>query len=244
MIQDVINCYAMSASGGDPQFANTVLLLGFDGTAGDNTVDDESASNHSNVFGFGNATKSATAKFGTASFIFDGSGDKIEYPDSADWDFGAGDFTIEAWIRFTNLTGFQTIACQWPSAGSGGAWLFDFPGSANNVLRFGRENTGGTQTFQQYSWAPSANTWYHVCAERSGNTIRLYADGAMLGSAAYTDTLRNSSNFMTIGSLTTAGASTTNGFKGHIDELRITKGVARYASDSGYTVPTAAFPRS
>jgi hypothetical protein len=33
-------------------------------------------------------------------------------------------------------------------------------------------------------------------------------------------------------------------FGGWIDELRITKGVARYASDGGFTVPTAAFPRS
>ncbi len=31
---------------------------------------------------------------------------------------------------------------------------------------------------------------------------------------------------------------------GWLDELRITKGVARYASDGGFTVPTAAFPRS
>ena len=44
--------------------------------------------------------------------------------------------------------------------------------------------------------------------------------------------------------LTIGGRATTQYLNGWIDEVRITKGVARYASDSGYTVPTAAFPRS
>jgi len=32
-------------------------------------------------------------------------------------------------------------------------------------------------------------------------------------------------------------------FDGWIDELRITKDVARYASDSGFAVPTSVYPR-
>ncbi len=236
----VVNSFVFA--NGDLFFSSTKLLLGFDGTPGDNTVVDESAAAHSTVFGFGNATKSATAKFGSASFVFDGSGDKIEFPDSSDWNFGSGDFTIEAWIRFTSLTGFQTICSQWESI-SLHSWLFDW---SPNVLRLGLATaSSGADTFVQKSWTPTTGTFYHVVAERSGNTIRLYVDGGMLGtSGSFSGTLFNSSTSMTIGSLSTSGLSTTNGFKGFIDELRITKGIARYASDSGYTVPTAAFPRS
>lgn len=38
--------------------------------------------------------------------------------------------------------------------------------------------------------------------------------------------------------------NTSTGFNGHLKELRITKGVARYNNDAGFTAPTAAFPRS
>jgi hypothetical protein len=43
---------------------------------------------------------------------------------------------------------------------------------------------------------------------------------------------------------TDTGSSTSGPFLGNIDEVRITKGAARYASNSGFTVPTAAYPRS
>jgi hypothetical protein len=71
--------------------------------------------------------------------------------------------------------------------------------------------------------------------------MRLYKDGVMLASATPPNSaIFNSPQVLGIGA-TSAGGGALDGW---IDELRITKGVARYASDSGYTVPTAAFPRS
>jgi hypothetical protein len=86
-----------------------------------------------------------------------------------------------------------------------------------------------------------AGQWYHVCAEKDGTgKIRIYIDGVMKGSATPADsTSRNSSALFTIG-----GDAFNRVLNGWLDEVRITKGVARYASDSGFTVPTAAFPRS
>ena len=40
-------------------------------------------------------------KFGTHSMLFDGSNDSISVADHADFDFGTGNFTIEAWIYYT-----------------------------------------------------------------------------------------------------------------------------------------------
>jgi hypothetical protein len=78
--------------------------------------------------------------------------------------------------------------------------------------------------------------------DRSGSTLRLYADGASLGSGTASGAFFDSTAGVRIGALFTTG--NTNFFKGWIDELRVTKGLAVYASDTGYTVPTAAFPRS
>jgi hypothetical protein len=63
----------------------------------------------------------------------------------------------------------------------------------------------------------------------------------MVASNTFTQTMQNGTGVMGIGRVPTF---TTFDLNGWLDEIRITKGVARYASDSGYTVPTAAFPRS
>ncbi len=51
-------------------------------------------------------------------------------------------------------------------------------------------------------------------------------------------------SFNSAGTLNIGMIGSSFGFDGWIDELRITKGVARYASDSGFAVPTSAYPRS
>lgn len=223
----------------DPSFTSTVLLLGFNGANGNGTVDDESFVNHADVFGqVGiNAPVADTSvkKFGVSSFIFNGSG-FIEWADGNEFALGAGDFTLECFVRFNNLTGFQTIYSQWESVANHSI-LFDW---APNNLRVGlATNTSGADTFIQAAWTPSTGIWYHVCVERSSNTIRLYVDGAVIGTpTAYAGTLFNSSQNPRVGFLPTAG----NGFKGYMDELRLTKGVARYSG--AFTVPSAAYPRS
>src|SRR3990167_11188540 len=51
----------------------------------------------------------ADFKFGTASALYDGSGDFLSLADSGDWDFGTADWTIDVWVNFANTGGNQTI---------------------------------------------------------------------------------------------------------------------------------------
>ena len=60
----------------------------------------------------------------------------------------------------------------------------------------------------------------------------------MVGFIETTDTFFASTATMTIGD----NGDSSSPYFGQIDEVRITKGVARYASDSGYTVATEPFP--
>jgi hypothetical protein len=230
----------------DPHFASVKLLLGFEGADGSTTIPDLSSVARGNASVFGNAQiDTAQFKFETSSLLLDGNDDRITFGDSADWLFGGTDaFTIEAWIRFNSLTGFQTICAQWDTLSSNQSWLFDFPGSANNVLRFAYSTTGANAVAVQGAWTPSANTWYHVAVDKtSAGTLRVYANGSMVASATSVPAFANSGIGLRIGTILSAGVES-NDFNGWIDELRITKGVARYASDSGYSVPTAAYPRS
>jgi Concanavalin A-like lectin/glucanases superfamily len=84
---------------------------------------------------------------------------------------------------------------------------------------------------------------YHVAVDKDATgKIRIYVDGVMYGSS----TPANSAFFSSTAPLT-IGAQSSSGLvdmDGWLDDVRITKGVARYASDGGFTVPTSAFPRS
>lgn len=78
----------------------TKLLLHCDGTDGSTTFSDNGVTGHT-VTANGNAQiDTAQSKFGNASGLFDGTGDYLTIPDHADWNFGTGNFTIDAWIRF------------------------------------------------------------------------------------------------------------------------------------------------
>jgi hypothetical protein len=229
-------------TGGDANFASTVLLLGFEGADASTATSDESSANRGAATFFSNAQiDTGQAKFGSSSLLLDGAEDRITFPDSADWLFtSADDFTIEAWIRFNSLTGFQAICSHWTNSTQ--SWVFDWTGS--NTLRFAYSTNGSDTVSVAGAWTPSTGTWYHVAADKSSGTLRVYANGVMLTSAGSIPSFNDAPVGLRIGTVGGNAGTEVNDFNGWIDELRITKGVARYASDSGYSVPTAAFPRS
>lgn len=242
MMHQVINCYASANAATDPYFANTVLLLGFEGADGAIVTSDESLAAHAAQAFAGNAQiDTGQFKFGSSSLLLDGTDDAIGFDDSNDWTF-PGQFTVEAWIRFNAISGFQTIISQWDSNNADRGWLFDYS-TAGSELRFLISTNGTNEIITSGAWSPSTGTWYHVVADRdASDKVRIYAGGAMVGSSTVAGSTSNEPEGIRVGCMWNgANAQFLNGW---IDEVRITKGVARYASDGGYTVPTTAFPRS
>ena len=79
--------------------SETKLLIHSDTSSGSTTFTDSSNSART-ITANGDVVHSANAsKFGSTSMYFDGSGDYLSVPDSNDWDFGSGDFTIDFWIK-------------------------------------------------------------------------------------------------------------------------------------------------
>jgi hypothetical protein len=211
-------------TGGNDSY--TKLLLHCDGANGSMSFPDASGSAHT-VTANGNAQVStAQSKFGGASAAFDGSGDYLSIPDSNDWDFGSGDFTIDCWVRVTTVTSKRHAIAIKASSAVVTSWAlyivnnqFEFNASTNdstwnviNALLFGSIST---------------NTWYHVAVTRSGDTWRFFQDGVQQTSTTASGALSANANVVQIGG---------NGFVDHylsgwIDEMRISKGVARWTSN-------------
>jgi hypothetical protein len=160
---------------------------------------------------------------------FDGTGDYLTTKVTPTWaNFGTSDFTIECWVYFNSVASTQMFVSSNQNASTGaGGWTFGYRAD-NTTLIF------SCNANQQYgkTWSPSTGTWYHVAVSRSGTDLRLFVDGTQVGSTSTSsDNISNAADVW-VGSNVVASYAL-NGF---IDDLRITKGVARTI-----TVPTSAF---
>jgi hypothetical protein len=230
----------------DPHFASVVLLCGFEGADGSTTLDDESTANHTLTAVGGAQIDTAQFKFGTSSLLLDGTGDRVTASDSLNWQLGSTNsapWTVETWVRW-NVLDANNRGIMGQSAASNIAWVFS-GASTIGELSFSLSNSGTAFDVSVVTSGASMTTgvWYHVAADKDATgKIRLYVDGVMLGSSTPANSaIFNSTSGLGIGAQGNSGVVDMDGW---LDEVRITKGVARYASDSGFTVPTAAFPRS
>ena len=208
---------------------NTSLLLNFTNAS----ILDSTAKNDLETVGDAQVSTSVK-KFGTGSMAFDGTGDYLvsySSPTALLMNFGTGDFTIEMWLYFSSTSGNQGIVDNASSISSAlsGKW-FLYKDSSGNLI-FGEHNVGAILS---YSWSPSTSTWYFIAVSRSGGTIKMFINGTSVASAS------NSTNFSSAGGVQVGIMASINPLNGYIDDLRITKGVARYTSN--FTPPSAQLP--
>ena len=231
---------------GDVYFPQTKLLLPFDGTNGATTTSDLSNSNHSVTF-TGNAQVSTTqSKFGGSSCYFDGAGDYLSLAGSSDWNYGTGDFTIEFWVYLAStsrqtlmIPGTDTashlsgVGIDYNSVGTNklGAWASSNGSSWNIINADGGGNGIGSTTVTQ-------SAWHHIAFVRNGTSLKLYLDGAQEVSVTSSSSICNGSG-TTLNFGRSAYLGGTFYMNGYMDEIRITKGVARYTA--AFTPPTTAY---
>ena len=178
----------------------------------------------------------AVKKYNSGSMYFDGTGDYLLMPSSANFEL-AGNFTIEFWMRPATA-----------AFGAGGKAIFSIGSTDPNttvirlngaVLQFWiNGSTSGIATCSTTNIA--ADTWYHVALVRNGtgtNNVKLYLNGVQDGTFAAARNEVIAAAAMVVGR---HGATQDSGsYTGYIDDLRITQGVARYTAT--FTPPTEAF---
>lgn len=184
----------------------------------------------------GNAQiSSTTAKFGTTSIKFDGTGDYLAIPYSPNIKLPSGDWTIEFWMYCTGAQAGSSNVI-WTQDDTGGYSGIIVGANSSRQVQFSSSTSGSSwnylfQTIGTYT----DNTWAHVAICKSGSTVYGFFNGSLnLTINSFPATVYSTTDQSTLGRYSAYY------FNGYIDDFRITKGVARYTAN--FTPPTEEFP--
>ena len=207
--------------------SNTKLLLHMN-----SDFSDSSDSNHTPTVVNGASIDTTIKKFGAGSGKFvRASTQHVYYPDSPDWDFGSGDFTIESWLRTTDYTLNQIITDQFTDAANTVSLQFDL-----NKMRFLFRSSGGSIILDSPTTGWVNDVQIHIAVVRFGNLLDMYRNGINVASTSVAFSGPTVAADLGIGGRAANGAAP---FSGNLDEIRISKGIARWTT--GFTPPTSEY---
>jgi len=217
----VVEEWNSASIAGDPYYNSCSLLMHFSGSNSSTTFIDNSPNNFTVTPNNGAFISTAQSKFGGSSGFFDGTDDYLSITDNSVFDFGSGDFTIEYWEYRTVSTLYKPVI----SRNNNGYPPFMLGWSESGNVNFFISTNGS-------SWDVASavsmgtiitNNWTHYAVTRQGNTFRTFQNGTQISTFTSTATLPAGSGTLQIGRY-----SSVYYYTGYLDELRISKGVARY----------------
>lgn len=173
--------------------------------------------------------------FGNSSMSFNGSNQALGGNNPSYFNFSNFDFTAEMWFRLNAVNANPHLMVNYQS-GSTNRWILWLPNrNSIQLLKY----VGGTYTTLMTISGIGDNTWYHVALSYtvSNTTSRLYLNGAQIGQS--TESLPTNLELFWVGYDPISGSAQYR-LGGYVDELRLTRGAARYTG--GFFTQTAEFP--
>lgn len=224
----------------------TKLLLHCNGNDGSTTFTDEVLPHTVTAVGDAQIDDSQSKFSATlpASGLFDGSGDYLSIPDHADWFMGTAAFTIDFWWRPSNInlgkTSFFFTHCDTEDCLNDRIFCYYIPNSSK-IQFYIVDGAATTILLESSAWTPTIGIWYHIAIIRgwggNANDWAITVNGVAIG------TLTDASSWPNVGPwLFCVGGGLTRSLYGHLDEFRVSKGIARWTAN--FTPPTAEYSLS
>jgi len=211
----------------DPYAASVSLLLHMDGSNGSTTFADSSSSPKTVTANGGVIVSTAQSKFGGASAYFNSTTDSLSFADPA---LGTGDFTIEMWFKTASSVQYAQLI---GNESSGYSLLMNNASStAGDIALY-----NGSLVCASSGTSYRDDAWHHVAVTRLGTALTIWVDGVSKATATSSASYSGQTNYVGRNNVYAP-----RNFVGYIDELRITKGVARYTAT--FTPSTTAFPNA
>ncbi len=206
--------------------ADTKLLLHCDGPDGSTTFTDSSTASRT-ITASGNAQlDTAQIKFGTASGLFDGTGDFLSTADSDDFDFSGGIWTVDGWFRTVSLAATQALFGQRTDSDT---YIYAAINTNGSVELFVVASGVAVVDVATAAGVISTNTTYHIAFVENGDSWYIFVNGVDVTSTGGTDTSRagNYTGAFYVGQ----DSGATYFFNGWIDEFRVVKGTAVWTAN-------------
>ena len=220
---------------GDPHFDKVTMLTQFDGFV----------------------EGSPMPNYGSENIAFNGDLMSLDYPvgptgfgttvrlghydylatDTAPSAFGSGDFTVELRYLPEDEAPPHYLIGQYGDQTNQRSWTLGI----KNAQLFAKVSSNGATAdmVDQEDFAALEPGWNSICIERGGDIIRVYRNGEMVMKQTVSGPLFTSNAPLTLNGFMEGD---TAGGEGQFDEVRITKGLARYNDDQGYVHSTLPFP--
>ena len=222
----------------------TVIQIPFDSySSGTIEIRDQRFNLAGNVGGTSRSSISTAAfRFGGASLYVDGgsvSYGGARFSTNTLFDLGASDFTIEGWVKSSQVGQYACLACRTNNDGAVTGWRIqmNLSTTSDGKIGFLLAEYSTSAYFLTGTVKHNDNIWHHVAVTRLGTTWSLYVDGIREATAILSATMVSSGTDLAFGG-GTGFAQTLNGY---LDEWRIVRGVCVY-SGASFAVPTVPFP--
>ena len=181
----------------------------------------------------GSAKVDFVSAFGTGAGFFDGTNSQLAIPNHADWSMGTADYTIDTYIKFKALV----VAAGVITTCNTNTSSFQVDVGNATAPNFTIHVTQAGSIRISYTFAPILDSWYHLAVSRYSGTTTIYLNGTAVGTPyAGSDNITAGTSPFYIG-----GDVINNQyyFKGQLDGVRISKGIARYTAV--FNPPSSAF---
>lgn len=216
----------------DPYWENTVLLVQPPVDAVDGSTDIVDAKGRT-------LTRSGDTQIDTSlgypTVFYDGVGDRLVAAASEDFNFGTGDFTVEAFLNTTQSTGTY-IAAICINHNAMGYWGLRVRHVGLPKVGF-TYNDGAAWRDINSNVSISDGALHHIAVTRASLVFRVFVDGVLvLTNSSLTSAVGTSSYGLSLG----YNHADNLYFAGHQAVARITKGVARYIA--AFIPPVYPFP--
>lgn len=217
----------------DPYSNNVELLLGFDYRETGTTFRDFSKNKHTIQVDGAAAISFDASKFGVSSGSFNGINAGLIISNTNALNLSNTPYTCEAWVYLKSTPIYVTIFGKQEAALSGySLWLIS--GRPAIGLNGGYNNA-------ESSTSLNLNQWYHIAIVDDGSGTKLYVNGSEVAATTERNTTASDSFFIVGQNVVPDMWDAKYTLNGYLQELRITKGVARYTSS--FTPPIMPFPR-
>ena len=167
----------------------------------------------------------------TGSVQFDGSGDLLTVPNSADFRLGNVDFTIECWFLYNSEINSNRTLFSFFENDSVNRRSYQVEIRSDGTIRFEYTTDGSSGVaINSDAIAVDAETWYHYAVTRTDGYITQYLNGKSV-STGYVGTdsfFNNTDDPFRIGGL---NAAVDQPFPGHVTNFRVVKGTALYTAN-------------